>query len=321
MLASRWLRLGALASVVAGVSLKTSMTPGVAAAEEGPPVGVLEGRIVSGEKLDPIEGATIVASRSEGGYLVASGTTKPDGTFSFIVRPGTYDLLAVYGDSRWVHHNTPVEVNRTTRVPGVLSVEPSEVITIHDTLKHEHRDAEVVRSTIDLRLPYSDELVDQNEWAVGWVLLDVSEQGHVTGFRYLHRPGHDLQAITEREAFKLRFKPALNDAGRPVAVKVVWKFEWPAYWWSMDHLLVGLNGLGALTPPLMSLSLARPARGAFGYGMVDAGGFFLPGQYQPPCNNEGPRNLDMSDPIYRDCSRPDFNSLASEPLVVPQAHR
>ena len=40
----------------------------------------------------------------------------------------------------------------------------------------------------------------------------------------------------------LTFEPARDYAGTPVATKILWKLEWPAFHWAKDHELLGLGG-------------------------------------------------------------------------------
>jgi hypothetical protein len=302
------------------VSLFVSSSAGAYVA---PSVGALEGRIVSAKKLDPVEGVTVIASRTDAGYFISTASTDANGVFEFELLPGTYDLFATFGDARWLHQGVKVEANRTTMTPGVLAVEPSEYITVHEKIRHESRPAEPVRSTVKPHLPYSDEIVDRNLWVIGWMLLDVDAKGAVTGFRYLHRPGHDLEAITEREVFKLRFAPARDDDGRAMASKVLWKFEWPSYWWAVNHFfLIPYGGRGALSPLQQSSEEIHDGARFYDSGSsIGRGPFRGVGAFLPPCRNDGPLNLDLYGADLRDCSAPDFSRLASERLITPAATR
>jgi hypothetical protein len=219
----------------------------VVAADGEVPLGMLEGRIVEGATLWPVEGATIVITDTQKGPVVASGTTDPNGWFHYRVPPGTYDILAIFGDARWIHLHSKVERNRVTQVPGTLRID-AEMITVHEkTPKPEHRGPQAIRSTVKPILPYSDQAIDENAWAVGWMLLDVDEGGVVTGFRFLHKPGYGLDKIAENEIWGLRFRPAVDAAGQPMPSKVLWKLEWPAFHYAKDHKLLGLSGEGAVT--------------------------------------------------------------------------
>jgi len=331
-----------------GILLATA----VAAADPEPQRGTLAGRIVDGDSLAPIEGATIVVTDVRGGPIVVSGATDGDGKFRYLIPSGTYDVLAIFGEARWFHAKVVVETGKVVQLPGALAV-GAEVVTIHehiDSLKH--TPPEAVRASVKPILPYSDEAMDQNVWAVGWVLLDVDDKGEVTGFRSLHRPGHGLDAIAEREVFLLRFDPARDAAGKPMASKILWKLEWPAFHYAKDHELLGIGGQGAkvtrnqeeakseaesdavMNPNLPlgtssvqsenrrdmkvaneAVHIAEGHRHAAGPGL-----FVLPGTNLPPCKGQGPMNLDMSEGVYRDCSPPDLSKVNTEPLIPRPDH-
>jgi len=320
--------------------LLAASSPNVASADPEPPRGTLAGRIVDGISLAPVEGATVVVTESRGGPIVVSGSTDSDGKFRFGIPPGTYDLLAVFGDARWQHRTVVVEAGKVALVPGAVSVD-AEVVTIHEHVPgQKHASAEAVRSTVKPVLPYSDEAIDQNIWAVGWVLLDVDERGDVTAFKFLHHPGHGLDAIAEREVFLLKFDPARDEAGKPMPSKVLWKLEWPAFHYAMDHMLFGPEGQGALISRSQEVATAEheanngppghlALRGnegtipAYAYPgkpteMRHANGpgeFALPGVHRVPCKGQAPLSLDMHEPIYRDCSPPDLSRINIEPLI------
>jgi len=315
--------------------------PLLAVADPEAPRGTLQGRIVDGESLAPIEGATIVVTESRGGPIVVSGTTDGDGKFRYLIPPGTYDLLAIFADARWQHRAVVVEAGKVVQIPGALAVS-AEVVTIHEHLPgQKHTAPEALRATIKPILPYSDEAMDQNVWAIGWVLLDVDETGEVTGFRFLHRPGYGLDAIAEREVFLLKFDPARDAAGTPMASKVLWKLEWPAFHYAKDHQLLGLGAQGALIsanqedakldhealfPPGHRVVLGGPLRSnktvdhptGVAYESRHANGpgnFVLPGTNVLPCKGKAPMNLDMHEAMYRDCSPPDLSKVNTEPLI------
>ena len=287
--------------------------------------GILEGRIVAGESLAAVEGATIVVTDKDGAPVVASGITDANGRFRYPLMPGTYDMLAIFGDARWIHRGVVITAQKTTQVPGVLAIEPSEIITVHEKPGREHRPAHAIWSSIKPTLPYSDLAMNENIWAVGWMLLDVDAVGIVTGFRFLHRPGHDLEAIAEREVWALRFDPARDDAGRPMASKVLWKFEWPPFFWAKDHKLTGLGGDNAVTPMnhVMALRDAAADNQLAPWEKVPdpmklgPGTFMLPdGVHVPPCRGKAPLNLESHEPLYRDCTPPDLANVNTEPLIA-----
>ena len=86
------------------------------------------------------------------------------------------------------------------------------------------------------RIPeYSQAARDADVWTKAWLLLHVGRDGQVKRLKVLHAPGHDLDEVAVRDAFSLRFEPALDRAGRPVPVMVLWSYEWPSYWWMVEH--------------------------------------------------------------------------------------
>jgi hypothetical protein len=324
-------------TIVAGVA-------NVVGADPEPARGTLEGRIVDGAHLSPIEGATVVVTDSRGGPLVVTGTTDSTGRYRYLIPPGTYEVMGVFGDARWIHHGVIIDAGKVTQVPGALTL-GTEVVTIHEHLPNQnYTAAQPVASTVKPILPYSDEAMDKNVWAVGWVLLDVDDHGTVTAFRYLLRPGYGLEVFAEREIWNLRFEPARDDGGKPMASKVLWKLEWPAFHWAKDHKLFGPNGQGALVSanqeaaekdaeanssddpaaPRDAMRSDRlstgptPSRGRHANG---PGGFLLPGKTpMPPCKGLAPLNLDMHQGIYRDCTPPDLNKVNTEPVIPRPAN-
>jgi hypothetical protein len=131
--------------------------------------------------------------------------------------------------------------------------------------------------------PYSDRAIEEDAWTRAWLLLDIDDTGTVRRFKFLKRPGHDLEAIATREAFKLRFQPARDASGRPVATWMLWLIEWPSHGWLIARL-----GLATRMPPVVGF----PPRSMAAH---------------VPCAGSGPLNLDSIHPVYRDCSRPDLS--------------
>lgn len=129
---------------------------------------------------------------------------------------------------------------------------------------------------------YSDKAIVENAWARAWLLLDVDRRGRVARLKLLRRPGYDLDEIAVEHGFTLRFRPAVDAAGRPTATQILWPLEWPSYWY-----LIKLVGVATRKP------------------YVD----------YVPCRGSGPLNLDMAVPVYRDCSKPDLSRAASLPWI------
>jgi hypothetical protein len=126
---------------------------------------------------------------------------------------------------------------------------------------------------------YSDAAIDHNTWMRAWLMLEIDDSGSVRRLKQLARPGFDLDSIAIREAFKLRFKPALDRAGKPTGALVIWVFDWPPYYWMREH---------------RNQSVAR----------------MPPDARRVPCRGTGGTHS-----TYRDCSLPDLSKGMSQPWV------
>lgn len=175
--------------------------------------------------------------------------------------------------------------------------------------------------------PYSDRAILSNAWTRAWLLLDIDEIGRVRRFKYIKRPGHDLEKITAREAFKLRFEPARNRAGRPVGTWMIWLIEWPSYWWLVETFgtasrmprWVMTDREGGSSGPARSLANSVPCAGS--------GPLWFPSARAMPAGatrlDERGRLRDESPMsssslrVYRDCSAPDLSKdFDAEPWIV-----
>lgn len=141
--------------------------------------------------------------------------------------------------------------------------------------------------------PYSDRAVLSDAWTRAWLLLDISPTGHVTRFKFLKRPGYDLERIAAAEAFKLKFEPARDARGTAIASIMLWTIEWPSAGW-----LEKLVGTRTRMPPLVGVppNVRR---------MSD----------YVPCKGSGPWRMDSVHKTYKDCSTPDLSKAADEPWV------
>jgi hypothetical protein len=227
--------------------------------------GRLEGRVAPG--------VTIV--------VVGIGGETPvpveDGRFHFEGAPGTYRIVAIYGDQRQTEDVT-IAAGVTTRVKlTVDTTHAGETITIHE---HGPREPVAVKPQHDyqrLRLPYSDEAIDENIWFAAWLLLHVDEHGKVQWVRFVQRPGVDLEKIAIEKVMAYRFEPARDEFGDTIPSVVLWKMDWPPFW---------------------RTTLTEQIMGA------------------PPCRGDGPIDLGAYDPEYRDCSHPSVVVAANEPAIL-----
>ena len=243
--------------------------------------GTLSGRVV--DLTDqPVKDATVFVAGSEG--LEATVTTDADGRYVATVHhAGTFSVVFAFGKARIGGH-VEIPDGGTAALDMRLEL-GGEIIEVHDkplepTVAHPKGDRRILP-------PYSDRAALGDYWARAWLLLEVDERGIVLRVRFLKRPGYDLDEIAVKFAFAMTFEPARDEYGTPRASHVVLPLEWPSYGWLSSHF-------GNVT---------RWPRTAF-----------------PPCAGKGPKNLDDSDPVYRDCSVPVLShSDAADPWILRDA--
>jgi len=250
----------------------------------------------------------------DGRYSVQVGTLGTHGVVIAIDRAHTFRTVLV---RQGMTNTMDVEVE--------LDIEGGEVIKIED--RKRPQPAVKAKPTKDPRvsLPYSEEAVERDAWARAWLLLDVDEQGIVTRMKLLKRPGFDLDKICIEEAFKLRFDPARDAAGRPMKTYMLWTFEWPSWGW-----LIQGNGVAVRRPAdsnaMHSLAANITVTGTEGAGNAKIGGpwarpsaaatAFEGALDRVPCAGSGPLNLDLRNRAYRDCSQPDMSVAESLPWIT-----
>jgi hypothetical protein len=184
--------------------------------------GPLSGRAVdaNGKPLAKLE--IHVVSKSGGEQIVK---TDSDGNYKVELKGAPTETSMIF-----------VRGHRGAHLGGIVSdsniVDGTEAIEIHET-SPPAVPAKPVNKWIPI-LPYSKTAIADDVWVRAWMTLDIDATGHVQHIRWVHRPGHDLDAIAVREAFALAFEPARDRAKRAIASQVVWVFEWPSHWW-LDH--------------------------------------------------------------------------------------
>lgn len=175
--------------------------------------------------------------------------------------------------------HTIVFVQGPVQVEGQISVQSGaagEVIEIQDTLAP--KVLAELSSKPGVIPPYSEAAKDKDAWTKAWLMLEVDARGLVKRLKLIRRPGYDLERAATEAAWTLRFAPALDRADRPVSSIVLWGFEWPSFWWMLDHR--------HRIDRLPAEAARVPCRGA--------GGTFK---------------------HYRDCSLPDLNRALVEPWI------
>ena len=245
----------------------------------------LRGRVLDQTTGVPVEGALVMVSGPNG--LVATLSTNGDGQYATVVAPGTYNVIFVHGKSRT---SGRVVVDGAATLDGKLDAIMGEVIVIR-----EHISPPVAPKPKNYKPkatpPYSDKAVLSDAWTKAHMLLDIDEQGHVLRYKFLQRPGYDLEKIAAREVTRLEFEPAKDAGGKPMRAWVVWTIEWPSAWW-----LEKLVGTRSTMPPIVGF----PPRRLDSY---------------VPCKGSGPWHMGSVHPTYKDCSKPDLRKAAAEKWV------
>lgn len=275
------------------IALALLFIPGLAAAEDLP-TAPLTGRVTDSKNGGPVENAQVFVADAAGHEQVL--LTDRFGRYALDVLPGTYVVAFAYGQSQTVGHVT-VDPDHPAVLDGKIDSRSNEVIVIQEKRQPKVRPRPLNYSSRRAP-PYSDEAVEKDAWTRAWMVLDVSPTGEVSRFKFLKRPGYDLEKIASDEVFKLAFSPARDDAGNAVRAWVVWGIEWPSNGW-----LRTMFGTRTGMPPMVARSAFIP----------------FPARAQSesvPCKGSGPMHLGSMYPTYRDCSKPDLNRMPNEPWVV-----
>jgi hypothetical protein len=148
-------------------------------------------------------------------------TARVDGTFG-PVQVKSQSVVHVDGDLRLV---AGTAVSR--KIGGTEAIEVDEAMAPAVAAR--------ALTSPDVVGEYTDEAFDADAWTRANVLLEVGVSGRVTRLKLLDAAGYGLDRIAIRDAFKLRFEPALDATKRPVRSNVVWTFEWPSFSWMKLH--------------------------------------------------------------------------------------
>jgi hypothetical protein len=285
---------------------------GVAAADDAAGPTKLTGRVtdVLGK---PIGDARIYVMPPSGEREEAK--TDRDGRYALDLSEGGALSVVIAVDRIHTYRQVLVKAGTATTLDVEVETDVSggEVIKIVDRKLPPPAVAPKPTKDIELSLPYSEEAMERAAWGKAWLLLDVDETGKVTRIKLLKRPGFGLDQIAIDEAFKLKFEPARDGAGRPMRTLLVWSMEWPSYDW-----LLGEQGTASRRPPDADAMLYHARSQA---PNLLRGPLAL---YEPhalnrvPCAGSGPLNLDSRNRTYRDCSRPDLANADALPWITPE---
>jgi hypothetical protein len=245
----------------------------------------LRGRVLDQRSETPVENALVMIAGPNG--LVATLHTDSLGEYSAQLPAGTYNVIFAHGGSRT---SGRVVVEGSATLDGKIDAMMGEVIVIRDKIappvapkpkNYKPRAAP----------PYSDRAVLSDAWTKAHMLLDIDERGTVLRYKFLKRPGYDLEKIAAREVAKLTFEPAKDRNGKPMRAWAVWTIEWPSAWWLSTFV-----GTRSAMPPIVGFPPRR----------LDAA---------VPCKGSGPWAMGSIHPTYKDCSKPDLRNAAAEKWV------
>ncbi|HEU0033210.1 MAG TPA: carboxypeptidase-like regulatory domain-containing protein [Kofleriaceae bacterium] len=238
-----------------------------------------------------VEGALVLIAGEHG--LAHTLTTDKAGHYAIALPPGTYNVVFVHGTSR-TSGKVVVESGTPATLDGRVESLRGEVIVIRDrpapAVEAKPKNFSSIKAP-----PYSERAILSDAWTKAWLLLDVDERGRVTRYKFLKKPGYDLESIAGSEVGKLVFEPARDGDGKPMKSWVVWGIEWPSNGW-----LVKFLGVATRMPPLVGFPPRSMAASV-------------------PCAGEGPLNLGSLYPTYRDCSTPDLSKADAEPWVTTRS--
>ncbi len=254
-----WMILAVLLGAVAVASADDAIQGFVT-----PATGRLTGKVTDHDGK-PLGGVVVHLVAPDGQERTV--TTAADGSYAAELAPGSrYSVVFVVGAAKIVGTAVAAHADGDAEAIELREVMPPEV---------------PAQPKIDLAIvpPYSDQAVDDDTWARAWLVLDVGPTGVVTRVKLLDPPGHGLDAIAIRQAFKTEFEPARDRSDHPIHSSVLWTFEWPSFtvWQSSSHE-----------------------------------GRHLPSSVRfVPCRRPGPNR----GPEYRDCSQPTLSRVVSQPWI------
>jgi hypothetical protein len=220
--------------------------------------------------------------------VVKTITTDAAGRYSAQLEANTYNVIFAHGPSR---SSTRITLSAAATLDGKVDATlGNEVIEIRDPVL-----PPVLPKAKNFKPkatpPYSDEAILSDAWTKAHLLLDVDEQGVVRRYKFLKRPGYELEKIAGKEVSKLEFEPARDEHGKPVRVWIVWSIEWPSAWW-----LSKFNLPRSTMPPIVGFPPRRM-------------------DHYVPCRGSGPMNLGSLHPTYKDCSKPDLSKAKTEKWI------
>lgn len=248
----------------------------------------LSGRVLDATHGGPVEGVLVMVA-GPGGFL-RNVTTDHRGRYGALVPPGLYRVIFAHGESR-TSGSVTVSAGRGAALDGRVDSIAGEVIEVEGKVTPPVAPKPTNFSALRAP-PYSDRAVLTDAWTKAWVLIDIDERGQILRFKFLKRPGYDLEQIAQAEVRRLRFAPARNGSGKPMRSLLVWPIEWPSAGW-----LTMFMGTRSAMPKVVGFPPQRQ-------------------DHYVPCAGSGPLQLSSVHPTYKDCSKPDLSKAAGEPWIL-----
>jgi len=231
---------------------------------------------------------------------VTAATTDAAGRYRVTVPAGAYKVLFAYGHTQQLV-SIELLAGRGGTLDAKLNSASGETIVVRDPVKPK-RMPKAKNYAPSKAPPYSDAAVTSDTWTRAWLLLDIDQNGNVVRFKWLKRPGFDLEKIAEAEVWKIKFDPALDADGKPMRVQALWKFEWPAVGW-LNMMNDATRSYSPSGVTAIQGDKASDFRAHHPFAYV-------------PCSGESTANLDSYYPITRDCSTPDLAKADTEQWIV-----
>jgi hypothetical protein len=199
----------------------------VARADEGN--GILVVTAVDGNGA-PVADVAVTIAGAAGATRTGRSNGAGEARFEGVAT-GDYRVAATFGAVTSQQSVTVAPGEETRRTMRIDLQAAAEVVRVVEPKVSREAPPLLVPGSMTKQLPYSDETIDQNVYAVVWLLLCIDVEGAVQRAEVLKSPaGLGLEPIAVAEAKKLRFRPATDASGRPIESKLLWALEWAPYW-------------------------------------------------------------------------------------------
>ena len=219
----RAVKTAAFALLIAIVQTAYGDDDGTVTGYEATGSGELSGRALAADGK-PLRRVEIHVVSKSGGEQIFK--TDDDGNYKVVLKGAMGETSMIFVRGHRGAHLGGVAAEATT-------IDGAEAIEMHETSAPAVAAKPVDR--FSRILAYSDAAIRDDEWVRAWMTLDLDAAGNVRRVKWMHRPGHGLDATALAAAFAEKFEPARDRAKRAVASQLVWMFEWPSHSWLTHH--------------------------------------------------------------------------------------